>query len=162
MTERRTVDLSAYPDLVVIYLGMQAKSLRGMKTLISFGPKIQQSLTPTPDGLLHTDLNIVFSLFPLHIGFRQYWRDFPSLEKWTRELPHQQWWKDFLQDSQGTSFWHETYFMRGGMEAIYLDVPGRLGFTGFAPTTAPKGGMFSARRRLNLEGEGLAAPVKED
>jgi hypothetical protein len=36
---RQTVNLSAYPDLVVIYLGMKVHSLRGMKTLISFGPQ---------------------------------------------------------------------------------------------------------------------------
>ena len=29
--ERRTVDLSAYPDLVVIYLGMRINALRGLK-----------------------------------------------------------------------------------------------------------------------------------
>jgi hypothetical protein len=27
---RRTVDLSAYPDLVVMYLGMRVKALRGI------------------------------------------------------------------------------------------------------------------------------------
>ena len=32
--ERRTVDLSAYPDLVVIYLGMRVNTLTGLKTLL--------------------------------------------------------------------------------------------------------------------------------
>jgi hypothetical protein len=45
---------------------------------------------------------------------RQYRRDFASLERWTRELPHMQRWKDFLNDMGGTGFWHETYRMRGG------------------------------------------------
>jgi hypothetical protein len=31
--ERKTVDLSAYPDLVVIYLGMRVRTLTGLKTL---------------------------------------------------------------------------------------------------------------------------------
>jgi hypothetical protein len=35
--DRRTVDLSAYPDLVVIYLGMRVRTLYGLKTLIGFG-----------------------------------------------------------------------------------------------------------------------------
>jgi hypothetical protein len=39
-TPRRTVDLSQYPDLVVIYLGMRVNVLRGVKTLFGFGPKI--------------------------------------------------------------------------------------------------------------------------
>jgi hypothetical protein len=161
MTSRATVDLSGYPDLVVIYLGLQVRALRGVATLLRLGPAVARAVGPKPDGLLHTDLNILFSLFPLHVGFRQYWRDFGALEKWTRELPHQQWWKDFLKDSGGTGFWHETYFVRGGMEAIYLDLSRAPGFGAFAPTYAAKGGMFSARRRLGVAGEGPAAPVKE-
>ena len=35
--DRRTIDLSAYPDLVVIYLGMRVNALQGLKTLIGFG-----------------------------------------------------------------------------------------------------------------------------
>ena len=42
--ERRTVDLSAYPDLVVIYLGMRVNAITGLKTLIGFGPKISKSV----------------------------------------------------------------------------------------------------------------------
>ena len=30
-TSRRTVDLSQYPDLVVIYLGMRVNALTGMR-----------------------------------------------------------------------------------------------------------------------------------
>ncbi|MGO9323229.1 MAG: hypothetical protein ACLP07_01595 [Terracidiphilus sp.] len=36
---RRTVDLSAYPDLVVVYLGMRVNRLTGLKTLFGFGPQ---------------------------------------------------------------------------------------------------------------------------
>jgi hypothetical protein len=39
---RKTVDLSQYPDLVVIYLGMRVNALTGMKTLLGFGPKISK------------------------------------------------------------------------------------------------------------------------
>ena len=31
-------------------------------------------------------------------------------------------WQQFLKDSGGTGFWHETYFMGGGVEAIYDDM----------------------------------------
>ena len=41
---RTTADLSAYPDLVVIYLGMRVNSPGGLRTLISFGPKIRTSV----------------------------------------------------------------------------------------------------------------------
>ncbi len=51
-SERRTPDLSQFPDLVVIYLGMKVRSPGGVKTLLSFGPKIQKSVAEKPDGLL--------------------------------------------------------------------------------------------------------------
>lgn len=159
---RTTVDLSGYPDLVVIYLGMRMWKLRGLFTLFSFGRKIANAVDPKPDGLLLHE-PIIYSLFPLHGGMRQYWRDFQSLETWTRTLPHQAWWKEFLTDTGGTTFWHETYFVRGGMEAVYLDMKAPLGFAQFAPNEAAHGTMFSARRRLRLEGENpLPAPVAED
>jgi hypothetical protein len=34
---RHTVDLSAYPDLVVIYLGLRVNTLRGLKTILGPG-----------------------------------------------------------------------------------------------------------------------------
>jgi hypothetical protein len=98
-----------------------------------------------------------------HAGMRQYWRDFDSLERWARSLPHQDWWKAFLRNSGGTGFWHETYFMRGGMEAIYDDMPDRLGFLAFAPEAPARGALFSARRRARREGEEqLAPPLAEE
>jgi hypothetical protein len=93
--QRRTVDLSAYPDLVVIYLGMRVNALAGLKTLFGFGPKIAQSVAAKPDGLLLHE-NLLFSLFPPHLGMRQYWRDFDALESWARSEPHRVWWKQFL------------------------------------------------------------------
>jgi hypothetical protein len=143
---RSTVDLSQYPDLVVIYLGMKVNSPRGLKTLISFGPKIGKSVAAKPDGLLLHE-NLLFSLFPPHAGMRQYWRDFDSLERWARSLPHQQWWQQFLQDRGGTGFWHETYSRGGQIESIYIDMPA-IGLAKFAPPKPARGSMFSARRRL--------------
>lgn len=160
--QRSTVDLSGYPDLVVIYLGMRVEKLRGLATLMKFGPKISASVEAKPDGLLLHE-NIFYSFFPIHAGMRQYWRDFQSLETWARSLPHQEWWKDFLKDPGGTGFWHETYFMRGGMEAIYDDVGEAFGFAKFAPVVSAKGPMFNARKRLGLQGEAaVSAPVREE
>ena len=106
--ERLTPDLSEYPDLVVIYLGMQVRAWYGIKTLLGFGPKISNAVGEQPDGLLLHE-NIVWSLFPPHAGMRQYWRDFDSLERWARSAPHRDWWRGFVRDSGGTGFWHETY-----------------------------------------------------
>src|SRR6266568_2056300 len=57
-----------------------------------------------------------------------------------------------------TGFWHETYFMRGGMEAVYDDLNRTLGFQAFAPSVPARGSMFSARRRLRRCGETPAQP----
>jgi hypothetical protein len=150
---RQTVDLSAYPDLVVIYLGMRVRTLGGIKTLMGRGPQIEKAAADRPEGLLHFENNIIFSLFPLHLGMRWYWKDFDSMERWARSEPHRIWWQEFLRSSGGTGFWHETYFMRGGMEAVYDDVPTPVGLQAFAPAAAPRGSMFSARHRLGVAGE---------
>ena len=150
---RRTVDLSGYPDLVVIYLGMRVNRLTGLKTLLGMGPQIAQSVDARPDGLLLHE-NYLFSMFPPHAGMRQYWRDFE---------PHREWWKKFLRDSGGTGFWHETYFMRGGMEAVYDDMVQSTGFLTFAPIQQARGRMFSARDRANIAGAAaVSAPLREE
>jgi hypothetical protein len=154
---RRTVDLSAYPDLVVIYLGMRVNRLAGIKTLFGMGPRIANSVGAKPDGLLLHE-NFLFSMFPPHAGMRQYWRDFDSLERWARSDPHRQWWQAFLRDSGGTGFWHETYFMRGGMEAVYDDMVASTGLAAFAPATPARGPLFSARTRARIGGLPTAAP----
>lgn len=150
--DRRTVDLGAYPDLVVIVLGMRVHALAGLKTLLGFGPRIARSVAGQPDGLLLHE-SFVFSLVPPHVGMRQYWRDFAALEAWARSEPHRIWWRQFLRDSGGTGFWHESYLMRGGMEAVYVDMREDVGFLRFAPQRPARGAMFSARGRTRQPGE---------
>jgi hypothetical protein len=157
--ERLAVDLSSFPDLVVIYLGMRVRTLPGIKRLLGLGPQIDRAGAGRPEGLLHFENSIIFTLFPLHLGMRWYWKDFESMERWARSEPHRIWWQNFLRSSGGTGFWHETYFMRGGMEAIYDDVKlPSLGFQAFAPIIPARGPMFSARRRLHMPGETPAQP----
>lgn len=158
--DRRAVDLTAYPDLVVIYLGMRVRALAGVKTLLGFGPQIEKAGKARPAGLLHFENRIIFSLFPLHLGMRWYWQDFEAMERWARSKPHRIWWQEFLRDSGGTGFWHETYFMRGGMEAIYDDLNApAIGFQAFAPGAPARGSMFSARSRLRVPGETPVQPT---
>lgn len=147
---RRTVDLSGYPELVVIYLGMRVNRIAGIKTILGFGPKISGSATAQPDGLLLHE-RIIYSVFPMHVGMRQYWRDADSLLKCTRSDPHRQWWEAFLKDSGGTGFWHEAFFRRGGMEAIYDDIVQPIGFMTFAPVVPARGPMFGAAGRSGKE-----------
>jgi hypothetical protein len=153
------VDLSDHPDLVVIYLGMKVKSLKGLAALARTGREIGQAVAANPDGLLRHE-NMMFSLFPPHLGMRQYWRDLESLERWTREGLHRGWWVNFLKDPHGTGFWHETYRMNGGIEAIYDDIDQPIGLSAFAPGRPAKGPMFSARARLGA-GDAPVSPVEE-
>ena len=157
---RQTVDLSPYPGLVVIYLGLRVNRLTGIKTLFGLGPQISGSVAAAPDGLLLHE-NFVFSLFPMHVGMRQYWRDMDSMLTWSRSEPHREWWKNFLRDSGGTGFWHETYLMQGGMEAIYDDLPQPIGFMRFAPVTPARGPMFGAAHRAAKSSD-VTPVVSED
>jgi Domain of unknown function (DUF4188) len=144
---RTTVDLSCYPELLVIYLGMRVNSLGGLGTLLSFGRKIRKSVEARPEGLLLHE-NLLFSLLPPHAGMRQYWCDFESLERWARSLPHRQWWQRFLRDRGGTGFWHETYFGGGQIESVYIDMPGSA-WAGSPGCARPRLAVF-ARRRLGM------------
>lgn len=158
-TVRESVDLSEYPDLVVIYLGMRVRSPRGLRTLLRAGPRIQRSVVAHPDGLLQHE-NLLYSLAPPHVGMRQYWRDFDALERWARSDPHRGWWTELLADPGGTAFWHETYFARGGMEAIYLELGVTpIGLGSFAPRQPARKSMFSARDRLGLDDADQAPPA---
>ena len=161
-TNRRTVDLSDYPDLVVVYLGMRVNRLRGLATMLGFGPRINASVGAQPEGLLLHE-NLIMSLVPPHFGMRQYWRDFDSLERWTRSEPHRIWWQQFVRDTGGTAFWHELYSIRGGFEAIYDNVETPLGMMRFAPVERSRGSRLSARRRLHRPGaEAPGAVVPDD
>jgi hypothetical protein len=156
---RETVDLSSYPDLVVVYLGMRVNRLSGLRTLIARGPRMGKD--DEPEGLLAHE-QFLWSLFPPHLGIRQYWRDLPALLAWTRSEPHRRWWRDFLRGSGGTGFWHETYLRRGGMEAIYDDIPQPRGLASFAPIRPARGPMFGAAARAGRPEDGLAPVTTED
>jgi hypothetical protein len=58
--------------------------------------------------------------------------------------------------------------MRGGIEAVFDDIPKPIGLMRFAPRRAAKGGMFSARQRaavtnaMSFAGQTPAPVVAED
>jgi hypothetical protein len=142
---RETVDLSGYPDLVVVLLGFRIGSLRTLPALVRIGRGLKTIRHDPPDGLLG-DEQCLFGWN--HLGIRQYWRNPAALAAFTRSAPHAGWWRDFLRDTKGAGFWHEAYHARGGMEAIYVDMPGRPGLAGFAPIRAPVGPFLSSRDRV--------------
>ncbi|GEP00720.1 DUF4188 domain-containing protein [Methylobacterium haplocladii] len=142
---RVSVDLSGYPDLVVVYLGFRVTTWRGLKALLGIGRKLGDLTREKPDGLLAHE-SVLYALN--HVGMRQYWRDFESLEAFTRSEPHKGWWSSFAKDPAGSGFWHETYRRSGGMEAIYLGMPKPIGLGSFAAARAPVGPFMSARGRI--------------
>src|SRR5262249_13427275 len=131
--------------------------LTGLKTLLGMGSQIKNGVAANPEGLLAHE-TILYSLLPPHVGMRQYWRNFDCLERWARSEPHRLWWQAFLKNSGGTGFWHEAYFMRGGMEAVYIDVPQDIGFRQFAPQRPARGSMFAARDRAAQAGQPQRPP----
>jgi hypothetical protein len=66
--KRQSVDLTGYPELVVIYLGMRVNALTGLKTLLGLGPQINKAGAARPPGLLHFENKIIYSLFPSTLG----------------------------------------------------------------------------------------------
>jgi hypothetical protein len=146
--ERRSVDLSGYPDMVMVLLGLRLRSVRGLFSMLRIGRGLSAIQRNPPDGLLGND-NFLWGWN--HVGIRQYWRDLESLERFTRSAPHSGWWKAFLHDNGGAGFWHEAY-SRGGIEAVYLDMP-PVGIARFAPERAPTGPFMSSRERLDRDRE---------
>jgi len=142
--KRSTVDLAPYPDLVIMYLGLSLRRPRGILTILKFLRRIRGAVAQKPDGLL---LHEIIFLPPWTFGMRQYWRDFDSLEAWAGAPPHRDWWKEYLLDAKGTGLWHETYFMHGGVEAIYDNVGAPTGLTSFAEVVPAEGSLFNARMR---------------
>ncbi|CAO4174119.1 monooxygenase family protein [Methylorubrum populi] len=142
---RESVDLSDHPDLVVVYLGFRVGRLQGLKALLGIGRGLARMQREKPDGLLAHE-NLVYGL--THVGMRQYWRDLESLEAFTRSDPHKIWWRDFGRDPAGNGFWHEAYRLSGGMEAIYVGMPRRIGLASFAAARDPQGPFMTSRQRL--------------
>jgi hypothetical protein len=155
---RQAPDFSEFPDLVVMMLGMHVRTWFGLRTLIGFRKPIELAGAAKPEGLLHYENNIIFSLSPMHVGMRWYWRDIASLEAWAKSEPHRTWWRNFLKDSGGTGFWHETYHMRGGMEAIYDDLNEPVGFSHFIPMVPARGSLSSRHRNWGSQDLGTLSP----
>ncbi|WP_336947351.1 phenylacetaldoxime dehydratase family protein [Asaia sp. HN010] len=152
---RQSVDLSAYPDLVMIMLGFRMRGWRSLLAMRRIGQGLAQIARDRPDGLL-ADEGLRFSL--THIGFRQYWRDMDALERFTRSEPHADWWRRMREMTVGAGFWHETYHARGGIEAVYVAMDQPVGLQHFAPERSPTGLFASARSRI--QGSAANAPTQ--
>ncbi|MFJ9370920.1 monooxygenase family protein [Nocardia sp. NPDC101769] len=160
MRKRMTVDLSEYPEPVVIYLGIKARRLSGLRFLMQIGPKLRKIAKNPPDGLLAHE-KFIWGVFPLHIGFRQFWRDPDSLDNFARRHDdHRNWWRTFLHDEKrSTVAWHEAYFLsQTGVDALYTDMDEPIGFAHFAPLVPARGATYSSRGRAGLREAAQANP----
>lgn len=66
--ERRTVDLSSYPELVVIYLRQRINSPRGLWTAFKLGRPISKAVAANPDGLLRHE-TAIYDTMTKELGF---------------------------------------------------------------------------------------------
>jgi hypothetical protein len=137
--------LTPFPELVVVYLGFRVSGWQSFWALMGIGRKLNRIAQDKPDGLLlHEPIFYGFG----HVGMRQYWRDFDSLERFTRSEPHKSWWRDFSKDTKGGAFWHEAYRKSGGIEGLYAGFPSPIGLGRFAPAREPVGPYARSRGRL--------------
>ena len=59
---------------------------------------------------------------------------------------------EYLRDRSGPSFWHETYFRRGGIETMFrVDTGETIRYSRVAPTVRAEGPMFAARPRAEAD-----------
>ena len=138
--DRRTVDLSAYPDLLVVILGMRVNAWTGLKRLLGLGPQIAKSARAKPTVCCFMRFSILaVSATRGNAPILARFRIAGTLDTF-RTTPRR--WRNFLRDSGGTGFWHETYSMRGGIEAIYDDMAVPVGMMKFAPLIAARGSCF--------------------
>ena len=150
--ERRTVDLSQYPDLVVIYLGMRVNRLAGLKTLLGFRPKIRDAVGAAPRRPPAARGPPVLPRAPPR-------RDAPVLAG--LRVPGAvgavgatgSGGSGSCATRAGRASGTRRTSCGGGMEAIYDDVPRPRGLGPVRAGGAGAGAMFGARRRLGVPGE---------
>ena len=144
---RLTVDLSAsIPTSSSSTSACASTASPASKPYSDSAPKSPSPSRTSPTACFATKTSL-FSLFPAHAGMRQYWRDMDSLLAWTRSDPHRLWWKNFLRDSGGTGFWHETYTdaRRYGSHLRRHRSEDRLHV--LRPVVPARGSMFTAAHR---------------
>ena len=113
-----------------------------MRTLHSLAKEIEHAAAAKPEGLLRHENSAVLA-DPAARRHAPALARLDALKRWARSLPHTRWWDTFLRDSADTGFWHETYFVGDGIEAIYDDIPAPLGLLAFAPPQHQRPGPCS-------------------
>jgi hypothetical protein len=96
--QRMTDDLSAYPDLVVIYLGMRVDEARGLDAP-AVAPEIRRLSRRSRTGCCCTEPHVLRGAAARRM--RRLARP-GGARSLTRTLPHRAWWSEYLRDRGGT------------------------------------------------------------
>jgi hypothetical protein len=145
--ERKTVDLSGFPNLVVIYLGMRVNRMTGHQDAARlWPPRFLPPQPPSPPACSRTRPSSI-PYFRRTSGCGNTGAIWNPCWHGPAPIPIGNGGNPSFNNSGGTGFWHETYFRTGGMEAIYDDIPKPVGFMRFAPVVSARGAMFGAANR---------------
>ena len=103
-----------------------------------------------------------FSLFPLHTGMRQYWRDMDSLLTWTRSEPHRAWWKTSCATPAAPASGTKPTPCAAAWKPSTTTSPNPIGFARFAPNVDARGSMFTAAHRTAIANTAPPVVNEED
>lgn len=145
---RMTVIIPA--GCIRIDFGMEAWTWGGLKLIVELVPQINAFVGGKPVGLIHhggfrkNHLRLPPFAFPfrVEVGFTQFWTSFEDFKNAAHTPTHLGWCKRF-QDPK-TGFYHETYEV---IEAVYVNMPRRVGMGAFLELVPANGALARARGR---------------
>ena len=144
-------------ELALARIGLIARrwSARGaVRSLAKAAERAATEAKVAGAGLLHAER---FAAGTGHVVLLQYWRDYESMEAWTRRPPHSEWWRsavDRMRRKGDLGVYHESFLVpRANVESIYLDSP-PVGLMAFGDLDDANGPRTAARDRLGRRGGG--------
>jgi hypothetical protein len=136
-----------YPQLCIAFFGVQFLTPEGRALYEAAGLSgavPDELLRAHPDGLL-LNRPTVGAEGPVLL---QYWRSYDDLERWSRHLPHTEWWRWLVANAgNGVGFFHEIYQVGAG-EAIYEKGTLPVGPAAFCTRLTVPTGQGRSRQRM--------------
>jgi hypothetical protein len=117
---RTTVDRDAYLDLVIVYLGMRVRATRGLRTVLGVRPQIGRSWREEPDGCCCTKTSCGGSF--RHMPACDSTGVISTASNAGRAQSPTGAGGRRSGNTAGTGSWHEAYFARSGIDAMYVDM----------------------------------------
>ena len=118
VTQAYIADLCEHPKMCLAFFGVQYRSQKGKRLYEESG--IHQEIVSTMETASTKGLLLNRPLMtPEGPLLMQYWCSYEKLERWSRQLPHTQWWSWLIEnEAKGVGFYHEIYQVKTA-EAIY-------------------------------------------